>query len=52
MYLKVIIIFVFFVLVYDISGVGSDRNCVVFNDIYIDIMDYIVFVFCDDIEFR
>lgn len=48
----VIIIFVFSVSVYDISGAGSDRNCVVLNDIHIDIMDYIVPASCDDTEFR
>lgn len=52
MHLKVIIIFVFSVSVYDISGAGSDRNCVVLNDIHIDIMDYIVPASCDDTEFR
>lgn len=39
-------------IVYDISGAGSDRNCVVLNDIHIDIMDYIVPASCDDTEFR
>lgn len=37
---------------YDVSGAGSDRNCVVLNDIHIDIMDYIVPASCDDTEFR
>lgn len=41
-----------FAAVYDISGAGSDRNCVVLNDIHIDIMDYIVPASCDDTEFR
>lgn len=41
-----------FASVYDISGAGSDRNCVVLNDIHIDIMDYIVPASCDDTEFR
>ncbi|KAK3097902.1 hypothetical protein FSP39_014288 [Pinctada imbricata] len=39
-------------IVYDVSGAGSDRNCVVLNDIHIDIMDYIVPASCDDTEFR
>lgn len=38
-------------IVYDISGSGSDRNCVVLNDIHIDIMDYIVPAQCTDQEF-
>lgn len=38
-------------IVYDISGSGSDRNCVVLNDIHIDIMDYIVPAQCTDAEF-
>lgn len=37
---------------YDVSGAGSDRNCVVLNDIHIDIMDYIVPASCTDQEFR
>ena len=41
-----------FLTVYDVSGAGSDRNCVVLNDIHIDIMDYIVPASCDDTEFR
>lgn len=41
-----------FASVYDISGAGSDRNCVVLNDIHIDIMDYIVPASCDDTEFQ
>ena len=38
--------------VYDVSGASSDRNCVVLNDIHIDIMDYIVPATCNDTEFR
>ena len=38
--------------VYDVSGGQSDRNCVVLNDIHIDIMDYIVPARCTDTEFR
>ena len=38
--------------VYDVSGAASDRNCVVLNDIHIDIMDYIVPATCTDTEFR
>ena len=38
--------------VYDVSGAASDRNCVVLNDIHIDIMDYIVPASCSDTEFR
>ena len=37
---------------YDVSGAASDRNCVVLNDIHIDIMDYIVPASCNDTEFR
>ncbi len=39
-------------LVYDVTGAASDRNCVVLNDIHIDIMDYIVPASCTDTEFR
>lgn len=39
-------------IVYDVSGAASDRNCVVLNDIHIDIMDYIVPASCTDTEFR
>eukprot|EP00054_Salpingoeca_dolichothecata_P011315 m.62853 g.62853 ORF g.62853 m.62853 type:complete len:943 (-) comp19406_c0_seq3:1913-4741(-) len=39
-------------IVYDVSGAASDRNCVVLNDIHIDIMDYITPAFCTDVEFR
>ncbi|CBY11196.1 unnamed protein product [Oikopleura dioica] len=39
-------------IVYDITGSQSDRNCVVLNDIKIDIMDYIQPAFCSDQEFR
>lgn len=38
--------------VYDVSGGAGDRNCVVLNDIHIDIMDYIVPATCTDSEFR
>ena len=38
--------------VYDVSGGTGDRNCVVLNDIHIDIMDYIVPATCTDSEFR
>lgn len=38
--------------VYDISGSTSDRNVVVLNDIYIDIMDYIIPATCSDAQFR
>jgi coatomer subunit beta len=41
-----------FLTVYDVSGAASDRNCVVLNDIHIDIMDYIVPASCTDQEFR
>lgn len=37
---------------YDVTGAASDRNCVVLNDIHIDIMDYIVPASCTDSEFR
>ncbi|RMX42493.1 hypothetical protein pdam_00020420 [Pocillopora damicornis] len=39
-------------IVYDVSGGTGDRNCVVLNDIHIDIMDYIVPASCTDSEFR
>ena len=39
-------------IVYDVSGGSGDRNCVVLNDIHIDIMDYIVPASCTDNEFR
>ncbi|XP_069139591.1 coatomer subunit beta-like [Argopecten irradians] len=39
-------------IVYDVTGAASDRNCVVLNDIHIDIMDYIVPAMCNDSEFR
>jgi coatomer subunit beta len=38
-------------IVYDVSGAASDRNCVVLNDIHIDIMDYILPAQCNDQEF-
>ena len=37
---------------YEVSGGPGDRNCVVLNDIHIDIMDYIVPATCTDSEFR
>lgn len=40
------------VVVYDVSGAASDRNCVVLSDIHIDIMDYIQPASCTDAEFR
>ena len=39
-------------IVYDVTGATSDRNCVVLNDIHIDIMDYIHPTVCTDAEFR
>eukprot|EP00055_Hartaetosiga_balthica_P018633 m.134969 g.134969 ORF g.134969 m.134969 type:complete len:950 (-) comp9794_c0_seq1:2904-5753(-) len=39
-------------IVYDISGATSDRNCVILNDIHIDIMDYITPAHCTEAEFR
>eukprot|EP00730_Choanoeca_flexa_P018161 TRINITY_DN8814_c0_g1_i3.p1 TRINITY_DN8814_c0_g1~~TRINITY_DN8814_c0_g1_i3.p1 ORF type:complete len:961 (+),score=282.19 TRINITY_DN8814_c0_g1_i3:51-2933(+) len=39
-------------IVYDISGATSDRNCVILNDIHIDIMDYITPAYCSDVDFR
>ena len=41
-----------FLSVYDVTGAASDRNCVVLNDIHIDIMDYIMPAQCTDTEFR
>lgn len=38
--------------VYDIVGLTSDRNCVVLNNVHIDIMDYIQPAMCTDAEFR
>ena len=37
---------------YDIAGASGDRNCVVLNNIHIDIMDYIYPATCTDEEFR
>merc|ERR1712178_121930 len=37
---------------YDISGAGSDRCCVVLNEIPIDIMDYVHPASCQESEFR
>ncbi|EDQ86533.1 uncharacterized protein MONBRDRAFT_38413 [Monosiga brevicollis MX1] len=39
-------------IVYDVSGATSDRNCVILNDIHIDILDYIKAAQCTDVEFR
>jgi len=39
-------------IVYDVSGGTGDRNCVVLNDIHIDVMDYIIPATCTDTEFR
>lgn len=39
-------------IVYDTTGANSDRNCVILNDIHIDIMDYITPAVCTEIEFR
>eukprot|EP00794_Sanderia_malayensis_P017075 gene17075-18795_t len=39
-------------IVYDVSGGAGDRNCVVLNDIHIDVMDYILPATCTDTEFR
>lgn len=38
--------------VYDIVGSTADRNCVVLNNIHVDIMDYIQPASCTDTEFR
>ena len=39
-------------IIYDVTGSQSDRNCVVLNNIQIDIMDYIKPTKCTDDEFR
>jgi len=40
-------------IVYDIAGASSsDKNCVILNDIHIDIMDYISPAQCSDVKFR
>eukprot|EP01116_Phalansterium_solitarium_P017107 TRINITY_DN4132_c0_g1_i2.p1 TRINITY_DN4132_c0_g1~~TRINITY_DN4132_c0_g1_i2.p1 ORF type:complete len:946 (+),score=352.53 TRINITY_DN4132_c0_g1_i2:57-2894(+) len=40
-------------IVYDIAGVSaSDKNCVILNDIHIDIMDYISPAHCTEVKFR
>lgn len=44
--------FIFGSIVYDISGATSDRNCVILNDIHIDILDYITPTACTDVQFR
>lgn len=41
-----------YILVYDIVGSTADRNCVVLNNIHIDIMDYIQPASCTEAEFR
>ena len=38
--------------VYDIMGSTADRNCVVLNNIHIDIMDYIQPATCTEAEFH
>lgn len=40
------------IIVYDIVGSTADRNCVVLNNIHIDIMDYIQPATCTEVEFR
>jgi coatomer subunit beta len=44
--------FIFGSIVYDVSGATSDRNCVILNDIHIDILDYITPTACTDVKFR
>lgn len=44
--------FIFGSIVYDLSGATSDRNCVILNDIHIDILDYITPSTCTDVQFR
>jgi len=40
-------------IVYDVAGQSSsDKNCVILNDIHIDIMDYISPAYCTEIKFR
>jgi len=40
-------------IVYDVAGVSSsDKNCVILNEIHIDIMDYISPASCSDVQFR
>ncbi len=49
----VIIVFLpSFLVVYDIVGSTADRNCVVLNNIHIDIMGYIQPATCTEVEFR
>merc|ERR1712178_601401 len=43
---------IFGIIAYDISGAGSDRCCVVLNEIPIDIMDYVHPATCQESEFR
>jgi len=44
---------IFGTIVYDISGMATcDANCVMLNDIHIDIMDYISPATCTHLEFR
>ena len=35
-------------IVYEVAGASLDRNCVVLNDIHIDIMDYISPAYCTE----
>lgn len=40
-------------IVYDVAGTStSDKNCVVLNEIHIDIMDYISPATCNELKFR
>eukprot|EP01113_Clastostelium_recurvatum_P001792 TRINITY_DN1073_c0_g1_i6.p1 TRINITY_DN1073_c0_g1~~TRINITY_DN1073_c0_g1_i6.p1 ORF type:complete len:1001 (-),score=348.72 TRINITY_DN1073_c0_g1_i6:425-3292(-) len=40
-------------IVYDVAGQSSsDKNCVVLNEVHIDIMDYISPAHCTDLQFR
>jgi len=40
-------------IVYDVAGSSSsDKNCVILNDIHIDIMDYIAPAYCSETAFR
>lgn len=40
-------------IVYDVAGTSSsDKNCVVLNDIHIDIMDYINPATCSELKFH
>jgi len=44
--------FIFGSIVYDLLGAQSDRNCVILNDIHIDVLDYITPSTCTDVQFR